>query len=158
MEISQLFVARFKELRIALGFGLGVFIGVMPGVGSTTSLLLAFIFRVNRASALIGTLIFNTWASIVLFITAIKLGTLVSGHNYSNVIVIWNGIVKDFKWEKLFEASFYDILMPVGIGYLILSLFCAGLAIIIAYPAIFSSYLIFLPSLIDFVHPVIIKT
>ncbi len=52
---------------------------------------------------------------------AIKIGAAVRGLNYNEVYDGWNGLIKDFKWEKLFEVSVYDVLIPIGIGYLIIS-------------------------------------
>ena len=69
----KLFRINDTPLKIALGFGLGVFLGVMPGVGPVVALLLAFIFRINRASALLGSLLFNTWSGIISLLLAIEI-------------------------------------------------------------------------------------
>ncbi len=48
-------------VHIALGFSLGVFLGVFPtfGIGIPLSLLLASVFRWNRVSAVLGSLVMN---------------------------------------------------------------------------------------------------
>ncbi|HEU5360561.1 MAG TPA: DUF2062 domain-containing protein [Candidatus Deferrimicrobiaceae bacterium] len=48
-------------VHIALGFSLGVFLGVFPtfGLGIPLSLLLASVFRWNRVSAVLGSLVMN---------------------------------------------------------------------------------------------------
>lgn len=48
-------------VHIALGFALGVFIGVFPtfGIGIPVALFLAALFRWNKAAALTGTLLMN---------------------------------------------------------------------------------------------------
>jgi len=38
-----------------------------------------------------------------------------------------------FKWEKLFEVSVYDVLIPIGIGYLIISFIFATVATGVVY-------------------------
>lgn len=50
-----------NPVRIALGFSLGVFLGVFPtfGIGIPLSLLLASVFRWNRVSAVLGSLVMN---------------------------------------------------------------------------------------------------
>lgn len=50
-----------NPVRIALGFSLGVFLGVFPtfGIGIPLSLLLASAFRWNRVSAVLGSLVMN---------------------------------------------------------------------------------------------------
>jgi uncharacterized protein (DUF2062 family) len=50
-----------NPVRIALGFALGVFLGVFPtfGIGIPLSLLFASLFRWNRVSAVLGSLVMN---------------------------------------------------------------------------------------------------
>lgn len=129
----KLFRINDSPLKIALGFGLGVFIGVMPGIGPVIALLLAFLFRVNRASALLGSILFNTWVGLIALLLAIKIGSAVTGLNYNDVYDGWNGLIKNFKWDKLFEVSVYDVFVPIGIGYLIIALTFAVVASVIVY-------------------------
>ncbi len=129
----RLFRIRDTPLKIALGFGLGAFVGVMPGVGPVIAFLLAFLFRVNRTSALLGSILFNTWVSLIALVLAIKIGAAVMGKNYQDVYAAWIGLFKNFKWEKLFEVSAKDVLVPIGVGYLIVSLLFAAVAAIVVY-------------------------
>jgi uncharacterized protein (DUF2062 family) len=129
----KLFRINDSPLKISLGFGLGVFTGVMPGIGPVVALFLAFLFRVNRASALLGSILFNTWAGLIALLSAAKIGSAVMGLNYGDVYDGWNGLIKNFKWEKLFEASVYDVLISIGIGYLIISLMFAAVAAVIVH-------------------------
>lgn len=129
----KLFRINDSPLKIALGFGLGVFTGVMPGIGPLIALLFAFLLRVNRASALLGSILFNTWISFIAFLMAIKIGSVVTGLNYNEVYNGWNGLIKSFKWEKLFEASVYDVLIPIGVGYLIISFIFTIVTTVVVY-------------------------
>lgn len=138
IKLAYLKLLRIKDtpLKIALGFGLGVFIGVMPGVGPVIALLLAFIFRINRVSAFLGSILVNTWVSFITFFWAVKIGAAVRGLNYHDVYADLTGIIKNFKWEKLFDVTIYDVLIPLGIGYLIISLFLAIAATTVVYMVI----------------------
>lgn len=129
----KLFRINDSPLKIALGFGLGVFIGVMPGVGPAIALVLAFLLRVNRASALLGSVLFNTWIGLTAFFFAAKIGSIVTGSSYADICDGWNALIKSFKWEKLFEVSIYNILIPIGIGFLIISSVIAAVATVIVY-------------------------
>lgn len=135
--IKQVYLKIFRindtPIRIALGFGLGVFAGLMPGTGPIAALVLAFLFRVNRASALLASVLSNTWVSLIAFLLAIKIGSVVLGLNYQDVYAGWSALVKNFKWEKLFEASVLDILIPLAVGYFIIALIFAGVAMIVVY-------------------------
>jgi len=129
----KLFRINDSPSKIALGFGLGVFIGVMPGVGPVVALLLAMLLRVNRASALLGSILFNTWVGFIALLFAVKIGAAIMGLNYQDVYAGWVELIKNFKWEKLFEVSVFKILVPTGIGYIIISLTFATIATVIIY-------------------------
>jgi len=112
--------------KIALGLGIGVFFGIMPGTGPVAALFFAFILRVNRASALLGSILTNTWLSIPTFLAAIKAGSAILGVNYKDVCREWAMFVKNFQWASLFTVSLYKIIGPVVIGYCVISL-CIGM-------------------------------
>ncbi|TAM42436.1 DUF2062 domain-containing protein [bacterium] len=130
-KFSSLIINKFFKIndspqRIALGVGLGVFSGLMPGTGPVAALFLAFIFRANRAAALFGSLLTNTWLSLVTFILAIKAGSLVLGLHWQDVDRKMHGLIHDFGWVKFFKLSFLDVFLPVITGYLIIGLFMAA--------------------------------
>lgn len=129
----KLFRINDSPKKIALGFGLGVFMAIMPGVGPVMALLGAFLFRVNRASALLGSILFNTWTAIITFLGAVKLGSLVMGLNYSDVYASWNNLIKNFSWSNLLQQPFQEVLIAVIIGYLIISLCLGILSCLIVY-------------------------
>jgi len=132
-RIARFFKAVYLKLfrindtpqKIAIGFGLGVFSGVMPGTGPIAALFLALIFRVNRASALLGSILVNTWLSIPLFFLSVKTGSLITGLNYRDICNGWAAFLKEFHWIKLLQLSMYEVILPIISGYLIVSI-CIG--------------------------------
>lgn len=108
--------------RIALGFGLGIFLGIFPGVGPLASLVLATFFRINQAAALTGSLLTNTWLSVVTFVVSIQIGSFVTGADWQQVYEEGQKVIRDFHWQKLGEISFSTILLPLLAGYLIIGL------------------------------------
>jgi uncharacterized protein len=119
--------------KIALGFGLGVFVGVMPGTGPIAALVCAFIFRANRASALLGSLITNTWLSLIFLLLSIKTGSFLLRLNPEVVAGDWQTFIKHFSWAQLFQASARSIVIPIAIGYFFISLYAGILAYAIVY-------------------------
>ncbi|MCX5681635.1 MAG: DUF2062 domain-containing protein [Candidatus Omnitrophica bacterium] len=118
----KLFRINDSPSKVALGFGLGVFVAVMPGVGPVAALILAFIFRVNRASALLGSILFNTWLGIAIFLFAVQTGSAVMGVDYHAVCDGWSVFLKNFNWTNLLQVSAIKVLVPIGVGYFIISL------------------------------------
>lgn len=117
----KLFRIHDSPQRIALGFGIGVFAGVLPGTGPIAALGLALLLRVNRASALLGSILTNTWLSIPVFMLSIKAGSTVTGVSVESIKTDWSLMIKDFHWARLLEAGVYKILSPIIAGYILVS-------------------------------------
>jgi len=108
--------------RIAMGLGLGAFLGVLPGVGPLTALALAAFFKVNKASALLGVLITNTWITFATFVLSIKLGSVIMKLDWHQLHQEWMYFIKHFHWSDLLKAAVLKMVLPVVIGYLIIGL------------------------------------
>jgi uncharacterized protein (DUF2062 family) len=119
---AKLFKINDSGPKIALGVGLGVFAGLLPGTGPVAALFLAFIFRANRAAALLGGLLTNTWLSLVTFVLAIKVGSAILKMDWQAVQQQAQGLFRNFGWAEFFKQSFLKILLPLAIGYLIIGL------------------------------------
>ena len=118
--------------RIAAGLALGVFCGILPGTGPMASLALAFIFKVNRAAALTGSLLTNTWLSIVTLVLAVKIGSAMTGANWHDVYEKCRNIVQHFRFENLKNIPFSEIILPLLIGYGVVSLISGAFAYFMA--------------------------
>jgi len=128
----KLFKINDTPQRIALGFGLGIFTGILPGTGPLAALFLAVIFRVNRAAALFASLLTNTWLSVLTFLLAIKAGSAIFKISWQGLRNDWSMLINHLSWQSFFQASILKIILPVITGYLLIS-FCLG---IISYIAI----------------------
>lgn len=129
---TQLFKINDSPRRIALGFGLGVFCGILPGTGALASLFLALVFKANRAAALTGSLLTNTWLSIASFLLSIKIGSVIMKVNWQDIQNEWSSIMQDFHWPDLLKFPVLKIVLPVAIGYIILSAVMGAAAYLVA--------------------------
>ncbi|HLD82485.1 MAG TPA: DUF2062 domain-containing protein [Candidatus Omnitrophota bacterium] len=135
---TKLFKIDDTPQKIAAGFGLGVFAGLLPGAGPVASLFLAFIFRVNRIAALAGSLLTNTWASLVFFLLSIRIGSIIMNLKWQDVHLAWLNLLKDFKLANFFKLGVLKIILPVATGYFIIALLfgvLAYMAVIIIFKA-----------------------
>jgi len=114
--------------KIALGFGLGVLSGIFPGTGPLVAVSLSFLLRANYVSALLGSLLTNTWLSIVTFLLAIKVGAAIMGVNWQNAQREWELFLSHFQWTSLIKVSVLRLVLPVLVGYLVIALFAAVLS------------------------------
>lgn len=132
MKINNFFKVIYEKLlkindtpqKISLGLGLGVALGIIPGTGPIAALTLAFILRLNRMAALMGSLMVNTWISIVTLVLAVKLGAKVFSLKWQDVYNDWILLIKDFQWQVLLKSSVYKIILPIFTGYVIMALAC----------------------------------
>ena len=118
----KLFKINDTPRKIALGLGLGVCAGILPGTGPIASLFLALVFRANRASALLGSLLTNTWLSFLTFLLAIKAGSAIMHLHWQEVQDSWLLFLKDFHWLNLVKLSALRIILPILVGYFIIAI------------------------------------
>ena len=133
---QKLFLINDTPQKIALGVGLGIFSGILPGTGPLAALFLAFILRANRAAALLGSALTNTWLSFVTFILALKTGSILLKVNWTDIRADWNLFVTNFSWKALFKLSALKLVFPVLLGYFIIALACGLTAYLITLAAI----------------------
>ncbi len=107
--------------KIAIGFGMGVFLGIFPGVGPVASLILATLMRVNQLAALTGSLLTNTWISVVTFALAVKVGSAMVGEDWTHIYAEGKTILKDFHWKNLGDVAILKIIKPLVLGYVVVS-------------------------------------
>ena len=101
----KLFKIDDSPQKVALGFGLGVFLGIFPGTGPFASLILAFLLRINRAAAVIGCLITNAWISVLAFVLAIQAGAMIFGLDW-----------------KTMKSTPLKFVLPISAGYVLIGL------------------------------------
>jgi uncharacterized protein (DUF2062 family) len=136
----QIFIKLFRindtPQKIALGFGIGVFLGIIPGTGPVAALLVASFLHINCAAAVFGSLFTNTWTSILTILFSIKLGSAIMKLSWQEVYKGWLIVLNDFQWADLFKLPILKIILPVLIGYFVLAL-CLGFLVYLIFFLIF---------------------
>lgn len=139
MDVKQFFKSTYQKIikindsphRIAGGFAIGIFFGVLPGAGVMAAILFAYIFRVNRAAAFASSFLTNSWLGIVIFVLAVKVGGWVTGSNWRQIYHECKKFIKHFEWEKVIDGSALPILKPLMAGYAIIGIVVALLVYIL---------------------------
>ncbi len=108
--------------KIALGFGLGLFLGVLPGTGILAAVVCSVALRVNKAASLAGALLVNTWINIVAFPFALIVGGFVFRIDPALLKVKWLALLDDFTWNALLDTLILYAALAVFVGYLLLGL------------------------------------
>lgn len=134
IKLSYIRLVRINDTpqKIALGFGLGVFAGVMPMAGPVLAVFLAYLCRVNKASAFLGGLITNTWISILSLVLSVKIGAFIFGIEWAALYKSWSMLWKHFHWSNLFKMSVLEIVLPIIVGYIAIAFIAALIAYALA--------------------------
>jgi uncharacterized protein (DUF2062 family) len=119
--------------RIAAGFAIGVFLGILPAAGPMAAVVVAWVFRANRVAAFVGGFFTNTWLSVLTFVVAIKIGAFVTGTHFHRVYNDCKELMKHFNWHELLDESILQILKPVFAGYALVGAVAGVAAYGIAY-------------------------
>ncbi len=79
--VGQLLQLDDTPHRIALAFGIGVWLAFFPilGVHTILALLIAFLFRLNRAALLVGVYVSNPWTLAPLYMAGTVVGCEILG-------------------------------------------------------------------------------
>ncbi|PMQ02465.1 MAG: hypothetical protein CBR30_02150 [Dictyoglomus sp. NZ13-RE01] len=100
--------------KIAMGFSVGVFIGIFPtfGFGGILALLLAKAFKLNYISAIIGTFIMNYFTSPIFWSLSYFVGSLLL-EGKLDFTVFKNGHIKSFAVTYLIGNLIVSFLFSV---------------------------------------------
>lgn len=134
---QKLFKINDTPQKIAFGLGIGIFSGIFPGTGPVAALFLATALRANRASALAGSLLTNTWLSVATFIFSIKLGSSIMRINWQDAYLKWRLFLKNFHFIDLLKLPALKLILPVILGYFIVALFLGILSYLITLRILF---------------------
>ncbi|MBM3250530.1 MAG: DUF2062 domain-containing protein [Candidatus Omnitrophica bacterium] len=108
--------------RIALGLGAGTALGILPGTGPIAALCVAWLLRINRMAALLGSLLTNTWLSLVTFLASVRIGSLILRLDWHEVYGAWLEFLKNISWKNFLKLPFLKVILPVAFGYLVVAL------------------------------------
>lgn len=110
---------------------MGIFLGIVPGEGVLTTLLLASLFRLNRMAASAGVLATNMWATVIVLPPAAAIGGFLFSVKTDYLISEFNRTYHLGLKFFLSKIILLDILLPLVVGFFVvagaiaLSFFCA---------------------------------
>lgn len=119
--------------RIAAGFGLGIFFGVIPGLGILATVFFTAILGLNEIAALAGVLGANLWLTVVLLPLAAGIGGFLFDISSQELINQFE-LIAHKEWQLLFSKTiFFEIALPLLVGFFITALAVALLCYLFLY-------------------------
>ncbi len=115
--VKKFFLIDDTPHKVAGGAALGAFLGMTPGEGVLSTIVLASLFRLNRLAALAGVLAFNMWTTVVILPFAAAIGGLIfrvepqtlSNDFHETLSLGWQYL---FSWNVLRDTA-----VPLLVGY-----------------------------------------
>jgi uncharacterized protein len=122
--------------KIASGLALGVVIGIFPtfGLGIIMAVFLAGPLKVNRASAILGTLVMNPWTAPFFWAMSYLVGSVVVGNNLLESIEILRDIGKHK--DIMGQIVGKNLLLPYIIGNVIVTISAAAISYLVGNLAV----------------------
>lgn len=101
--------------QVAFGFAVGVVLGVFPsfGLGGPIAIALAFLFRLNKASTILGAMIMNPITTVPIWTASAFIGSVIWSANFQLIL-------DETKSGRIFEALSYSTMVYMT-GNLILA-------------------------------------
>jgi len=116
--LKQFFLINDTPHKIAGGAALGIFLGITPGEGVLTTLVLASLFRFNRLSATAGVLATNMWTTVVILPLTAGVGGFLFHTNGKELITDFDRTYHlGFKYF-LSKAILLDVALPLVAGFI----------------------------------------
>jgi len=132
-KLRQVIGVKDSPRKIALSFGIGIFLGMSPLLGLHTLLgiLAAWVFRLNKFGTLVGVYVTNPWTIVPIFTFATWLGGRLLGLEH---------ILPDINWRDMgiseLMRDLEPILPPFIVGSVFLGLVCGVIGYALIYYAI----------------------
>jgi uncharacterized protein (DUF2062 family) len=133
---KKFFLIEDTPHKIAAGAALGIFLGIFPGEGVASTLLLATLLKFNRLAAMSGVLLTNMWSTLVVLPFAALTGALIFGKNY---LVLFNQYKDNLHLGFAYffgKVVFLDLTLPLLVGFLVVSALIALVAYFIFFTMI----------------------
>lgn len=118
---THFFTLKDTPHKIAAGFALGTFMGIIPGEGITAAIILATIFRFNRASATSGALATNMWGSVAVFPLVAIVGGFLFGTTPSYLTQQFSQTYQLGFRYFLSKVIFFNLALPLIVGFIIVA-------------------------------------
>jgi uncharacterized protein (DUF2062 family) len=114
--------------NIAGGMALGVFLGILPGEGVATTLILAAIFKLNKAAATAGVLATNMWGTVAAMPLATIIGGFLFNQSPSHLSAEFQATYQlGFKYF-LSKIIFFELALPLITGFAVASAIIAAIS------------------------------
>ena len=116
--------------RISMAFAVGIFIGMSPlfGIHTLLGLLVAYVFRLNKLTTIVGVYITNLWTIIPIYTFSTWVGARCLGVNK---------ILPDIDWRHVTFSALINDFSPLFMPFIVGTVIIGILSSVISYTVIY---------------------
>lgn len=118
---KKFFLIEDTPHKIAGGAAIGIFMGIFPGEGVISTLVVASIFKFNRLSATAGVLATNMWATVVVLPIAGIVGAKLFGKDYAELVTRYYDTLHLGLGYFFGKFIFLNLTLPLIVGFFVVS-------------------------------------
>jgi uncharacterized protein (DUF2062 family) len=119
--LKHFFLIDDSPHKVAAGAALGIFLGIVPGEGVVSTLVLASLLHFNRLSATAGVFSTNMWGTVLVMPLAAFFGGKIFGVNPASLVENFNSTFELGLKYFFSKVIFLDLLLPLIVGFVIVS-------------------------------------
>lgn len=120
--LKKFFLINDTPHKVAAGAALGIFLGIVPGEGVGSTLVLSSLFKFNRLSATAGVLATNMWTTAVVLPIAGIVGAFIFHTDYKKLISDFETSYHLDGWKAIFDEFFlFKVALPIFVGFFIVA-------------------------------------
>ncbi len=129
-KIRQVVGIKDSPRKIAISFGIGIFLGMSPVLGLHTVLgiLVAWVFRLNKFVTLVGVYVTNPWTIVPIYTFATWLGAKMLGLKH---------ILPHIDWHNMGVTELIRDLQPILPPFIVGTVFLGIISSLIGYILIY---------------------
>ncbi len=119
--IKKFFLIEDTPHKVAAGAALGIFLGITPGEGVITTLIIVSILRFNRLAAMAGVLAFNMWTTLFILPLAAAVGAFLFHTDTRDLIQNFHTTYHLGLEYFLSKIILLDLVLPLAAGFIIVA-------------------------------------
>ena len=125
-KLRQVIGLKDSPRKIALSFGIGVFVGMSPllGLHTVLGIFIAWALRLNKFVTIVGVYVTNPWTIVPIYTFATWLGARLLGLEH---------ILPEINWHSLGVKELITDLEPILPPFIVGSLFLGAVSGVVGY-------------------------
>ncbi len=132
-KFRRFFLIDDSPAKVAGGAAVGLFMGIVPGEGVISTLVVTTIFRLNRLAGAVGVILSNMWTTLLVLPLAAYTGSFLFGIDQGKLVADFGETYRSGFWHFFEYTIIFRLLTPLLVGYLVVAVIISLLFFLLLY-------------------------